>query len=97
MSQLRSVGGGLGRALPMPAGYMLLMRYAWLTVTFPSFPWAIITASSASDFEERRCVPTWTTRSLRRAASTMRRPSCTVIDRGFSTKTSLPKLHAAMV
>ena len=36
-------------------------------------------------------------RLCRRAASTMARPSAIVIDKGFSTYTSLPVLHAAIV
>ena len=50
-----------------------------------------------AEADERRCVPTCTTRLVLSAASTILRPSTTVSDSGFSTYTSLPAWQASII
>ena len=75
MSQSRPGGGSESGSLPIPSGAMLLVKAARATVTLPIAPDCTISASFAYMADDRRWVPTWTTRLYRRAASTMRRPS----------------------
>jgi len=81
----------------MPAGCMLLNRYARVTVTVPRAPSPINSRARRKASDDRRWMPTWTTRAYRRAAATIFRPSTTVIESGFSTYTSLPASQAAII
>jgi hypothetical protein len=53
--------------------------------TLPSFPERTNSAADARKAPLRRWVPTCTTRSYLRAASTILRPSTTLCETGFST------------
>ena len=63
----------------------------------PSLPLSMYSLAPMLYGALRFCVPTWTMRSYRRAASTILRPSHGEWLTGFSTYTSLPAWHPQMV
>ena len=90
-------GGASSGGLPIPFGHSFWMWNERTAVIFPMAPPRRRSAASLQNGVERRFRPTWVTRPCLRADSTIRRPSATRSERGFSTYTSLPAWKAWIV